>query len=193
VRPFSDADAELVHLVADLVAAALALRESTEHQAARSDHDGALATAARALATESDLHAVLEAVARAAVEALGGGMSGVYLRQDDGSGVATAGYHSPPEWEGYVMRPGEGVAGQVLATGRVAIANAYQSEVQLPENTGLRRLQTAVSVPMVLDGRLVGALSIGFIRMRRVGDGDLRTLQALADLAAVACRTSERR
>ena len=102
--------------------------------------------------------------------------------------MATAGHRTPPDWVGYRMRPNEGLGGQVLATGRPAISNAYQSDVQLPENPGLRDLRTAVAVPLRWDGQVHGALSVGFLRMRRISPADLRTLEAFADLASVACR-----
>jgi diguanylate cyclase (GGDEF)-like protein len=105
--------------------------------------------------------------------------------------VATAGYNTPPDWEGYLMKHGEGVGGQVLKTGRAAITNAYQEDVRLPATSIAEALQTAVAVPMSWDGQLRGALSIGFSRMRRVSPADLRLLEAFADLASVACRNAE--
>ena len=44
---------------------------------------------------------------------------------------------------------------------------------------------------MVWNGELKGALSVGFTEMRRVTDEDLRTLQAIAALAVVACQNAE--
>jgi hypothetical protein len=86
------------------------------------------------------------------------------------------------------MRPGEGAAGRVIATGRPVISNAYQEDVRLPDVAGLRGLRTAVSVPIAWGEEVRGALSVGFARMRRVQPGDLRTLEAFADLAAVVAR-----
>ena len=44
---------------------------------------------------------------------------------------------------------------------------------------------------MVWNGELKGALSVGFTEMRRVTEEDLRTLEAIAALAVVACRNAE--
>jgi diguanylate cyclase (GGDEF)-like protein len=90
------------------------------------------------------------------------------------------------------MRPGEGVGGQVLKTDRPVITNAYQEDVlKMPASPIAEHLRTAVAVPMRWDGALRGALSVGFSRMRRITRSDLRLLEALADMAAVACRNAE--
>ncbi len=44
---------------------------------------------------------------------------------------------------------------------------------------------------MVWNDELRGALSVGWTTMRRVHDEDLRTLEAIADLATVACHNAE--
>ena len=93
---------------------------------------------------------------------LEGDMAGFYLGDAVTGGVATAGHNTPEGWTGYHMRPGEGVGGQVLQSGRAAITSAYQTEVELPENPGLQDLRTAVAVPVRWGGEVRGALSIGF-------------------------------
>ncbi|HVL96558.1 MAG TPA: GAF domain-containing protein [Solirubrobacteraceae bacterium] len=189
-RTFGDDEIELARLLANQAAAGLALLEAREGAEAGGERRGALARAAHAVKSAGDLNRVLAALACEAAQAVGGDMAGVYLGDGERGGVATAGWNTPEGWVGYLMKPGEGVAGQVLLSGRPAISNAYQSDVRLPTNPGLRQLQTAVSVPMTVDDRTVGALSVGFRRMRRVSPLDLRTLEAVADLAAVAVRTT---
>ena len=89
------------------------------------------------------------------------------------------------------MARGEGIAGRVLDSGLAFVTNAYQEEVELPPHPALRRLKTAVGVPMAWNGELKGALSVGFAEMRRVTDDDLRALEAIAALAVAACRNAE--
>lgn len=191
-REFTPDEIELAGALCDSAAAGLALRDLERRRASQQDRDAALARAARAITGSLELETVLATLAREADSAVGGDMAGVYLSDGAGGGIATAGHNTPPAWLGYRMRPGEGVAGLVLSTGRSAITNAYQSEVRLPAQASLRRLITAVSVPVSWGGELRGALSVGFARMRRVTRGDLRTLEAIADLAAVACQNAER-
>jgi diguanylate cyclase (GGDEF)-like protein len=190
-EPFAEDDVELVMLLANQAAAGLALLESREAREASAGRDDALTRAAAALNASLDLGTVLSTLTREADSALGGDMAGVYLGDGITGGVATAGHGTPEDWTGYVMKPGEGVGGQVLKTGRPVITNAYQEDVRVPEMSIGTMMQTAVAVPISWDGALKGALSIGFSRMRRITPGDLRLLEAFADLASVACRNAE--
>jgi GAF domain-containing protein len=185
---FEEAEIELARVMANVAAAGLALLETRDRQASTQERDAALARGAAALNSDLGRDELLQRLCKEADAALDGDMAGVYLGDGEQGGVATAGHGTPEGWHGYRMRPNEGLGGQVLATGRPAISNAYQSDVQLPENPGLRDLRTAVAVPLRWDGDVHGALSVGFLRMRRISPADLRTLEAFADLAAVACR-----
>ena len=190
-RVFSPGEIALAETLATHAALALALHESLGTRAAHTEQDRALARAARALNASLVLEEVLETLTREADHALGGSMAGVYLADGSGGGRATAGHNMTEDWIGLVIQPGQGVGGQVLVTGRPAIANSYQTQVELPAHSALQSLQTAVSVPMAWNGELKGALSVGFSEMRRVTDDDLRTLEAIAELAVVACRNAE--
>jgi diguanylate cyclase (GGDEF)-like protein len=190
-EPFSADDLELIMLLANQAAAGLALLEGRDHRESRDDRDAALTRAAAALNASLDLGTVLTTLTREADLALDGDVAGVYLGDGVRGGVATAGHNAPPSWAGYLMKPGEGVGGQVLKTGGPAISNAYQRDVRIPANVVGETVQTAVAVPMSWDGELKGALSIGFNHMRRITPADLRLLEAFADLASVACRNAE--
>jgi diguanylate cyclase (GGDEF)-like protein len=107
-----------------------------------------------------------------------------------GGGIATAGHNVDPSWPGIVLSRGEGVAGRVLTTGQPFVTNAYQTEMEIAHES-LGAIKTAAGVPMVWNGELKGALSVGFTEMRRVTDEDLRALEAIAALAVVACQNAE--
>jgi GAF domain-containing protein len=185
---FAETDVEVAQLLANLTAAGLALLEGRDTAGSRQDQDAAFARAAHALNVGGEQNTVLEAMTREADIAIGGDIAGVYLGDAVNGGRGTAGHNSPPEWYGYVIRPGEGVGGQVLATGLPVIANSYQQDVRVPDSAVLSGLQTAVAVPITVAGEVRGALSIGFEHMRRITRRDLTTLEAFADLAAIALR-----
>ena len=190
---FSEEELQLVHTLANQACAALVMLEMKQRLGARAEHQAALARAASALNAKLDQRAVLNTLCEEADRALGGDLAGVYLGDavSGGVGVAAHGMPDDTEWFGYVIEPGEGVGGQVLVTGQPVISNAYQADVRVPEIDTLRSIQTAVSVPVRWDGRLRGALSVAFYTMRRITDEDLASLQAIADLAAVACSNAE--
>ncbi len=133
---------------------------------------------------------MLETLSREADHAMGGALAGVYLADGSGGGIATAGHNVDPSWPGIVLSRGEGVAGRVLTTGQPFVTNAYQTEMEIAHDS-LGAIKTAAGVPMVWNGELKGALSVGFTEMRRVTDEDLRALEAIAALAVVACQNAE--
>jgi diguanylate cyclase (GGDEF)-like protein len=190
-RVYAEDELELAEMLANQAAIALALLESERSRAARAEQDAALTRAAISLNASLELVEVLETLSREADLAVGGSLAGVYLADGSGGGVATAGHNTPEDWKGIVMPRGEGIAGRVLETGRAFVTNAYQEEVEVAPHPALRRLRTAVGVPMAWNGELKGALSVGFAEMRRVTDDDLRTLEAIAALAVAACRNAE--
>jgi len=190
-REFDPEEIRLAATLANQAAIALALLDAERIRAARAEQDAALTRAATSLNASLELEEVLETLSREADLAVGGSLAGVYLADGSGGGVATAGHNTPEDWIGLVMARGEGIAGRVLETGQAFVTNAYQEEVELPPHPALRRLRTAVGVPMAWNGELKGALSVGFAEMRRVTDEDLRTLEAIAALAVAACRNAE--
>ncbi len=190
-REFSALDVEVAEALVGQAAAGLALREAERQRSRELTHQTTVAHAARALGGSLELPEVLTALAREADLALGGDGAGIYLADGSGGGIATAGHAEPEDWYGARIGPGEGVGGQVLATGRPAVSNAYAEEVVLPDIEGVREFQTAVAVPMSWEGSLKGSLAVGFRSMRPISPEDLALLEAIADLAAVACRNAE--
>ena len=191
-RDITPEDVATAELAAASAAAGLARIEADERRAAGSIQDRAVVRAASALNASLDLQEILLTLVHEAALALGAEMSGVYLGNAEQGAVATAGYSVPVNWHGVVIRSGEGAAGHVLESGRPFISNDYVHEVkhklELAEAHGVL---SAVAVPMEWNGELRGVLSIGWTSRRRVHDDDLRTLEAIAGLATVACRNAE--
>jgi diguanylate cyclase (GGDEF)-like protein len=190
-RVFGDDEVQLAYTLANQAAAALAALEMSTHLSTRAEQQTALARAARTLNARLDLTSVLDTLCREANLSLGGDVAGVYLGDAASGGVAVAADGLGASWLGTVMRAGEGVAGQVLVTGQPVTTNAYKEEVRLPPRPGLSAVETAVAVPVRWNEELKGALSVGFHSMRRISDEDMGTLQAMADLAAVASSNAE--
>jgi len=192
-REFADHDVQLVSTLANQTAAAIGTLDMRVRMSARAEHQTALARAARSLNARLDLQAVLDTLCREAYVALGAEMAGVYLGDAKHGGLAVAAYGIDKEsdWFGYVIQPGAGVGGQVLVTGQPAISNSYGSDVKVPSSPALQGIETAVAVPLRWDGELKGALSVAFRAMRGVTDEDIASLQALADLAGVACTNAQ--
>nr|MBA3852553.1 diguanylate cyclase [Chloroflexota bacterium] len=190
-RTFDDEEVQLVYTLANQASAALAVLEMSTRLSARAEQQTALARAARTLNARLDLTSVLDTLCREANLSLAGDVAGVYLGDAESGGVAVAADGIEGSWHGTVMRAGEGVAGQVLVSGRPVITNAYKEEVRIPSSAALSAVETAVAVPVRWSGELKGALSVGFHSMRAISDEDMGTLEAMANLAAVACSNAE--
>ena len=95
----------------------------------------------------------------------------------------------PAAWHGLVLAAGEGAAGQALATGRPFITNDYRAQVASargPANVP-HRPRRADGLERRAQGRAVGRLDPA----APVEAEDVRTLEAIADLATVACCNAE--
>jgi diguanylate cyclase (GGDEF)-like protein len=182
------ADVEQAEALAAVAASGLARLEAERRRSARAAHDRALVRAARALNASLELQEVLRTLAREAALAVGADLAGVYLGNGRDGAVATAGHGVPPEWHGLTLAPGEGAAGRVLASGATVAAHEY---VAPPAHPLLAGLKAACAVPMAFSGELKGALSVGWLALRQIEDDDRRTLEAIADLATVACHNAE--
>ncbi len=190
-RELSDDESALARALADTAAAGLARLEAESRARARARQDEALVRAARALNASLELGDVLRTLAREAAMAVDGATSGVYLGNAETGGVATAGHNVGDGWHGLTLAAGEGAAGQALATGRVFTTNDYHGETVVPAHEPLHQFRAAVAVPMAWNDELKGALSVGWTDLHRIEAEDVRTLEAIADLATVACCNAE--
>jgi diguanylate cyclase (GGDEF)-like protein len=190
-RGFTRAVIAHAEALADLAAAGLARLGAERRRAARASHDRALVHAARALNATLELQDVLRTLARETGLALSADIAGVYLGNGTDGGVATAGHGVPDGWHGVTIAPGEGVAGKVLLTGKAYVTNDYQRDEAGPTNPVLGQFRTAIAVPMTWNDELKGALAVGWNAARRVEEEDRVTLEAIADLATVACHNAE--
>ena len=191
-RDLPPEEVELAQLLADQAAAGYARLEADERRAAGSLQDRAVVRAARALGRSLDLQEILDSLVEEAALALDADMSGVYLvDQDRGDAVATAGFNVPQSWVGLRIDRGQGAAGRVLESGQAFISTDYQLLSSKLEHPVGGELLAAMSVPIAWDDELRGALSVAWTTRRHVHDEDLRTLEAIAGLAAVSCRNAE--
>ena len=189
-REIAPDDVDRGELLADQAAAGFARLEADARRAAGSLHDRAVVRAAAALNASLDLQTVLHTLAREAALAMSADLSGVYLGDAQRGAVATAGHGVPDSWQGLHVAPGEGACGRALASGRPFVTSDYQGDGAVTSDLE-RGCRSAVAVPMRWDDELRGALSVAWTTRRRIHDEDVRTLEAIAGLAALACRNAQ--
>ncbi len=174
--------------------ASLAIHNARLFGEAERRRDGAevLARLARELTGSLDEPRIAELLAAGIVELVASRGAAVYrFASEDGSlrAVAAAGFDAPAV-EGTVLGPGEGVAGRAVAERRTVAVGDVLTEVPLPAEVRARLAasgrRAVVGVPLLTRDRVIGAVAVGLEAGRALGAEEVRTLEALADQAALA-------
>jgi len=131
-----------------------------------------LLDAVRRLNESLDPSRVLVRVCEEAARLLEADSAGVFLGGGADGVRARATFGQPAERIGEAVELGEGLVGEVVARGEPRLAEG------------------ALGVPLRWDGRLRGALAVGYEGERDVSGEELVLLEAFGDLAAAACRNA---
>lgn len=183
-------DEALGEVFVHAAAAALGSRRTAETHEAHMTRQLALTRAAKTLNESLDLEPLLGRICEEAMGLLDADNAAVY-HGTSASGFVVGGIAGlPPEFVGWPLEPGTGLAGQVVERQRPMLTNEYQSVAKLPADSPFRRVHSALAVPFGWDGELRGVLSVGWERSHRVGTEDLAVLETFTELAGVACRNA---
>ncbi len=90
---------------------------------------------------------------------------------------------------GRAGRVGEGIAGGAAATATAIVTDDVEEVVAAPgdpDGIGLLGLRSVLAVPIVSRGRVRGVLAAGTIGSPRLGEGELRLAEAIAERAGPA-------
>lgn len=148
---------------------------------------------ARRFASESDAERVLTDLLAEAVAVLGCD-SGTLTRWDAVNNVLVpvrTSVLTPIEFS--VIKVGAGVSGRAIERRAPVIQNDYQTEYGPETPTGRVGVRAAVAVPLLHEGRLMGAISANTNDpTRKFTDEDAEVLELLAGLASAALASLER-
>ncbi len=91
------------------------------------------------------------------------------------------------------LKPGEGIAGRVAATGRPLLLSRSDYRSQFPHLRSREgQISSAISVPLRIEDRIVGTLNVNeSARTTEFRDEDLRALTIFADQAALALEKAQ--
>jgi PAS domain S-box-containing protein len=190
VQPFMFAkqDAELVNLFADQAAVAIAnARQHQELQRQLQESD-AIARISRALNETLDLQRLLTLIVEAAHRILPNVQRAViHLLDKDGQTLRPAAVSGEGESaQSVIMRPGEGVAGQVIAQGIVInVADTLNDPRYLVPDRASRTRSMLVA-PVQSGLHRLGTLSVNSITSHAFSADDERLLATLGTQAALA-------
>src|SRR6266542_4234631 len=193
VRPFTPVQIKLLETFADQAVIAIEnvrlfqeLKESLEQQTATSEILGVIAS------SPTDAQPVFDTIAQSAMCLCDGAM-GVVSRYD-GELIYLAA-HSHVTAEGaevmrhmFPMRPARtGIHGRVILEGSVVHIPDAQADADYSQSLSQAlHLRSAVGVPMVRDGRVIGAVAVGRIEVRPFTEKEIALLQTFAHQAVIA-------
>ena len=188
-REFGPEEVELAAAFAAAASAGLDQLRLAEEHASRTARQVELVRAGRIVNESLDLTRVLVRICVEAAGFLAGDCACVWL----GDGVEgirlEALYGFPPELVGTRLRPGEGLAGRVAASGEGMFTNDYAELTRSP--AGFSDIEGELGVPMHWDGELRGVLAVGNRQAHQLLTHEqLELLEGFADLAAAACRNA---
>ncbi|MDR3576612.1 MAG: diguanylate cyclase [Anaerolineaceae bacterium] len=138
--------------------------------------------------SQLDLATLLKSIVARASDLIGTPMGAIYLVQPDGKSLEVAvSYNLPERYTGTVLQFGEGLAGQIGATGKPAMVEDYQiweGRAVIYTGSPFRR---ALGVPLTVGERVTGVIALTDDNLTGpFSEDDMRLATLFADQAAIA-------
>jgi GAF domain-containing protein len=173
------------------------VEESVAELRRRADELGVLNDLARRLASLHDTREVLDEVARQARRLLGVDVAYIMLLRADRLRIEVVDGAMGSAMRGIELESGQGLGGQVLATGRPVSSDSYLEDTRFPHGQSIdeaalsEQLGGILGVPLVVGDDTLGVLLAAERRPRAFGARDVELLAGLAAHAALALRTAD--
>jgi GAF domain-containing protein/CheY-like chemotaxis protein len=193
-RAFTDEEIALAETFANHAAIALENARLYQEAEQRRAEAEALARTAKVLTTTLDVPVVSQRIVESVLSLFAVEVAILSIGRPDGGLLVTASggparTHYPP---GIVFPPGPAIASRAFAAGRPIWSPDIQAERELGRSEDLRRricasgVHGALGVPLAVEGRVIGVLSIADRAVRNFSSQEIALLQAFGDQAAVA-------
>ncbi|HSB02059.1 MAG TPA: two-component regulator propeller domain-containing protein, partial [Anaerolineales bacterium] len=172
------------------------VRERTSALEIRSQEIQALYEADERILRNVSLNQVFQTLVDVAVEILNADRSVVFAWDEKQTKVLPRVSHgfSPETLKVMEFAKGEGIVGQVLATGKPAIErqielNNFRPEIRAALIT--EGIRSFVHLPILVDHKVVGVFNVGFTKPNLIGDDTTRLFSALTHRAAISIANME--
>ena len=187
-QPGDAADQEVRYLTAMADAAAMAILNTRLYAQSHRElrRRDALRKVVASISSELDLDSLLGRVVGSAVELLDADSGVISLIDREGAARIRAVHNLPERIVGSVLRPGDGISGQVLATREAVVVEHYLEELPrpLPE---AGHVESGVAVPVWWQGQLTGVFGLLARDASRVFNAqDREVMELLANHLAIA-------
>ncbi len=136
--------------------------------------------------------ALLRSIVERATSLIGVPIGGVYvLRDDDETLELAAGHGLPPKYEGATVCRGQGIAGQVVQTGRTMNVADYQEWNNRAPDFDDAPFRRVLSVPIKVGQNVIGVICLTDLEQAGAFDEEqVRLANLFADQAAIAIRNA---
>ncbi|NIP83858.1 MAG: diguanylate cyclase [Gemmatimonadetes bacterium] len=184
---YTPADLELLEAIAGMAAVAVANARSVEEMERQRRESERLEEVSRALASSLELDQVLQRIAEATLDLAEADGAGVWLLRPGGIAeiAVTAGELALPQ--GMTVEVPEVLRHRLLMEAAPLIVNRRTGPEGVPsEILDALEAESAIGVPLVSEGELIGALSVSHVRGREYSAREVRLLERFAHHAAVA-------
>jgi diguanylate cyclase (GGDEF)-like protein len=186
-QAYAPSDLEILEAIADLAAVALANARAMEELERQRRESEQLEEIGRALTASLELDQVLHRIATATRDLSAADGSAVWLLRADGVAeiAMTAGDTALPVGTSI---PVSDDLRQRFAAGRtpLVVDSTTATEILPPEVAGQLQAESAVAVPLIAEGELIGALAVSHIARRDYSPRDIGLLERLGFHAAIA-------
>lgn len=190
-RRFTPGEIELARTAASLVALAIDNAQLYRREQRRAAEQQALVEILGIASSTLELDEVYQALADNMVRVIGGDQC--HITEWDGVAqrpTVVAAYGPPRELYANTVLPAgleSTLTGRVLFAGKpIAIDDVHDSPYSNPQIAALLSTRSRLALPLIADGRKLGAVLIGFKQPRRFTDEEVALASRAADLVAVA-------
>ncbi len=121
-------------------------------------------------------------------EALAADTVVILLLTEDGKELAVRAAHGLEQevLQGIRIPMGHGIAGRIAAGREPKVFEDLASEEIASPVLRAKGLQALLGVPLIVEGRVIGVVHVGTLRLRRFGEDEVRLLRLVADRIAIA-------
>ena len=103
-------------------------------------------------------------------------------------GIARRGFDPAPEEDDRMLMFGEGIVGDVIRTGEAVLVPDVSRDDRYI--IGRKRTRSEIAVPILLEGRTIGALNLESDRLNAFGENDLEVLRFFANAISISIETA---
>jgi signal transduction histidine kinase len=187
-QPGDACDEEVRYLTAMADAAAMAILNTRLYAQSHRElrRRDALRKVVASISSELDLDSLLGRVVGSAVELLDADSGVISLIDREGAARIRAVHNLPESIVGGVLRPGDGISGQVLATREAVVVEHYVEDIPRPL-VEAGHVESGVAVPVWWQGQLTGVFGLLARDVSRVFNAqDREVMELLANHLAIA-------